>query len=410
MGRIGRLMILVISLLCLNSCGWNKVKGTSLEKKDSQNVSQSKIKSDEEKQKNVHQIIKPTKKQQVEQLIQSMSIEEKIGQLFIIDVRQDAMGNPNTTISSDIEDIISKYKVGGIVLFKENIQEKEQTKELIKALQQVANIPLWISVDEEGGKVSRVGKNPNMVQEPFIEAATLGKSKDAEKAYKEGKRMGKVLYELGFNMDFAPVADIWSNPENTVIGTRSFGKTAEEVTPMVIQFAKGLQEEKIMPIIKHFPGHGNTKEDSHEGFAYSHKSLEELEKEEMIPFKKGIEAGIEAMMIGHLLVKDVDKTYPATLSKLWGEYIEQNFNTEEVLLITDAMNMGAIANYYGAEEASLRSVLSGYDLILMPADLEAAYENLLLAYRQGKLTKERIDKSVKKILLKKVEHNLLVLE
>lgn len=398
MKKMKVLIILIVSVLFLSACTRTK---------------DSKLKEEAKKERvelTQEEKVELTQEEKVEQFMKNMPIEEKIGQLFIMDIRQDLQGNPQTTISDDIKARIDKYKVGGIILFKENIEQKEQTQYLIQALQQTSKLPLWISVDEEGGTVSRVGKNPNMVKEPFLEAAALGRSKDINKVYEEGKRMGSLLYELGFNMDFAPVADIFNNPENTVIGTRSFGTTAEEVAPMVISFAKGLQEEKIMPVIKHFPGHGNTQEDSHEGFAYSHKTLEMLETEEMVPFKKGIEFGIEGLMIGHLLIKDVDETYPASVSKKWGDYIAESFDTKKILLITDAMNMGAIAQHYTSEEASLLSLLSGYDIVLMPEDMEAAYNGVLKAFTEGKLTEERIDKSVKKILLKKIEHNILNIE
>lgn len=331
--------------------------------------------------------------------IEDLSLEEKIGQLFIVSL--------NDQVENKM--LIEQCNVGGVVLFKKDIISKEQVQVLVKALQDVAKIPLWIAIDEEGGRVSRVGSQPQIVKEPFKSAYEIGQTKDEDLAYKEAKKMGKVLAGLGINMDFAPVADIYNNENNTVIGDRSFGHTKEEVTPMVIAFARGLREEGIFPVIKHFPGHGNTYQDTHEQLAYINKSLRELENEEFVPFKKATEQGVEGMMVGHLVVTEVDHL-PATLSPKWGDYIKQHFEEENLLLITDAMNMGAIVQNKAAGVAAVESFLSGMDIILMPNDVEAAEEAMKKAYEEGQITAERLNESVKKILLKKVEQNLLVLE
>ena len=231
----------------------------------------------------------PSIEKKIDAYVSQMSEDEKIGQLLFIDIRKDEQGSPITSLDEHTAELIRTYHVGGIILFKENIQTAQQTKKLIGDLQKTSDIPLFVGVDEEGGIVSRVGSNSAICQEPFKEAFLMGQTKDTSIAYQEATRMGKVLYELGFNMDFAPDADIYNEPSNTVIGRRSFGTTEEEVTPMVIAFAKGLEDQKIIPVIKHFPGHGNTKEDSHTGLAYVNKSLEELEKEEILkrPYLQG---------------------------------------------------------------------------------------------------------------------------
>ncbi len=348
--------------------------------------------------------------EQIENNMKQMTIEEKIGQIFIIAIRKDSKGEPITQMNEELKMLLTKYPVGGIILFKENIISINQTKALIDGAQGCSKIPLFIGVDEEGGKVSRVGSNEGINKVPFKSAFNIGQTGDTRVAFEEAKRMGKLLNTLGFNMDFAPVADIYNEPSNTVIGKRSFGITAQEVIPMVITFAKGLQEEGIQPVLKHFPGHGNTLEDSHEGLAYVNKSLEELEKEELRPFEAGLDSGIGALMRGHLVVKGVDQVMPASLSKVWGEYITTHYDSEDILLMTDAMDMGAIQNKYTVEEATLLCIEAGNDICLMPADIEKAYNALLKAYKEGKLTEERINCSVKKILSKKVAQNILVLE
>jgi beta-N-acetylhexosaminidase len=346
----------------------------------------------------------------VEEIISHMGTHEKIGQLFMMDVRNDADGQPILGVNQQVDQIITTYKVGGIILFKENIKDKEQVKTFIKDMQALSEIPLFIGVDEEGGIVSRIGINKEIVEVPFKSAFDIGKTGDTDIAYYEAERMGGVLKELGFNMDFAPVADIYNNPENTVIGTRSFGKTKEQVTPMVIRYAQGLLDQEVQPVIKHFPGHGNTKEDSHNGMAYVNKTKEELEKEELVPFIEAVNSGIDVMMRGHLLVKDVDEEYPATLSKKWFDYMKTLLNTQKVLFITDAMNMGAVSENYTVEDATVKSFLAGNDIILMPKDLKLAAEAINKAYEEGVITEERLNESVRKNLSKKVERNILVIE
>lgn len=346
----------------------------------------------------------------IEEMIQHMSLNEKIGQLFMVDVQNDKEGNSIIKINEEVKEKLIRYKVGGIILFKGNIQTIEQTKDFIKDIQSLADIPLFIGVDEEGGTVSRVGGNKDIVTVPFKEAFSIGQTGDRTAAYNEAKRMGGVLKSLGINLNFAPVADIYNNEANLVIGTRSFGKTQEEVTPMVISYAEGLLSQNVQPVLKHFPGHGNTEEDSHIGLAYVNKTKAELEKEELVPFIEGVNNGIDVLMRGHLLVKDVDPDYPATLSIKWFEYMKTLFNTKDLLMITDAMNMGAVAENYSIEEATIMSFLAGNDILLMPKDIAAAEDAMTKAYQKGIITDERLNESVAKILSKKVERNILILE
>ncbi len=344
--------------------------------------------------------------EKVEQYLNDMTIEEKIGQLFMIALDSEE-GEGMTILNSQMKAKLQKSCVGGIILFKNNIKDKVQTKVLIETLQESSEIPLFIAVDEEGGMVSRVGNNSNINEKPFMAAGDIGKTGDEALAYAEASRMGKLLKEIGFNMDFAPCGDIYNNPANTVIGSRSFGTSSEMVTPMMLAFAKGLKAEGILPVIKHYPGHGNTMEDSHDGLAYVYKSLEELEMEELIPFKEGIRNGVSGMMKGHLLVSAIDDRWPVSLSQKWQDYIEKTMDINDVLMITDALNMGAIVNNYGEDEVVLRSFLAGNDILLMPTDIEEAEEVIYKAYQTGVITKEQINHAVRKILTKKVEQNIL---
>ena len=282
-------------------------------------------------------------------------------------------------------------------------EENMQFEDLIRDLQEKS-----IIANRDAREAERIKIETEKIKRTYEEKLKrLETTRD--KAYNEAKRMGKVLSSLGINMDFAPVADIFNNPLNTVIGDRSFGTKKEEVVPMVIAFAKGLKEEKVEPVIKHFPGHGNTSEDSHRGLAYANKSIKELEKEELVPFFEAVDKGIDIVMVGHIVVPEMDEL-PATLSAKWGEYIRQKFNKREVIFITDAMNMGAIVESGEGKKVILDSFLSGMDVILMPEQLDEAVEYFKEAHETGVLTDKRLNESVEKILLKKAEQNLLVLE
>lgn len=341
--------------------------------------------------------------------ISKMSLNEKVGQLFMVAVRRDGEEDTALVFNDEMEAYITQYHVGGMILFSENIADKQQVKTLTSKMQQAAKIPLFIGVDEEGGVVSRVGKVAAINDKPFKEAYAIGETGDEQLAYEEAKRMGTLLCELGFNMDFAPVADIYNEKGNTVIGTRSFGCDSNSVTKMVIAFAKGLKEQGILPVIKHFPGHGNTMEDSHTGMAYVNKSLEELQKEELVPFFTALQNGDYGVMKGHLLVSSVDAKYPASLSEVWQEYLAGQIDVKKTLFVTDALNMGAITHQYSSSEAAVLAIKAGNDMLLMPEQFMQAYNGVLIALADGTLIEAQIDLSVYKILSKKIAQNLDVL-
>ncbi|MGL4738827.1 MAG: glycoside hydrolase family 3 protein, partial [Cellulosilyticaceae bacterium] len=392
--KMKRMLAVMVGTVCLVGC-------SSASKPDVPLVIEQSIQVKQEKNEKSKEV---KERDPIDDYMMKMTLEEKVGQLFMIAVRRDQEGKAITEMTPEVKRLLEEIPVGGIVLFSENVETEQQVRTLISKFQELATIPMWIGVDEEGGRVSRISNNTALCKEPFKNALDL--AGDASEAYSEAKRMGKILKDLGFNLDFAPVADIYNNPENRVIGRRSFGKSAEAVVPMVTAFAKGLTSEGIIPVIKHFPGHGNTVEDSHNGLAYVNKSLEMLEKEELVPFKAAVlQAQVPMMMVGHLVVPEIDPEYPATLSKLWGDYVAKHF-PEDLITITDAMEMGAITNHYTSAQSAIRVIESGYDMILMPANLQQAYDGVLEACRSGRISQRRLDQSVRKILSKKVEHNL----
>ena len=348
----------------------------------------------------------PSIEEQIEAYIQNMSTREKIGQLLMPAFRTSQYGEGVDVFTEDMKNIIDQYQVGGVILFRENIKTPEQTKLLIKDLQDSSSIPLWMGVDEEGGLVSRIAANPDMGVEPVGSAFEIGKTGEPGQAYEMGKQLAQMVKELGFNMDFAPVADIWSNPSNTVIGKRSFGQDPWQVSEMATQVMGALQEEKIVPVIKHFPGHGDTQEDTHVGRAFVNRSIDELFQRELIPFQKSIEAGADAMMVAHVELPQIDEGIPATLSHTIITDILKTQMGFKGLIITDALDMNAITNQFGKGEAPLQSFMAGTDILLMP-DIEAAYNELLKAYEANIITDERLNESVYKILFTKYKYGIL---
>lgn len=338
--------------------------------------------------------------------VQGMSTQEKIGQLLMPAFRSSEYGEGVDAFTEDMANMISEYQVGGIILFRENIKTPEQTRLLISELQESSSIPLWMGVDEEGGLVSRIAANPEMGFEPMGDAFEIGQTGDPERAYEMGKQLGLMLKELGFNMDFAPVADIWSNPNNTVIGKRSFGQDAQKVSQMVPEVMRGLQEQRIVSVIKHFPGHGDTQDDTHVGRAFVNRSLDELFQRELIPFEKAIDAGADAVMVAHVELPQIDEGMPATLSRKIITDILKNQMGFKGLIITDALDMNAITNQFGKGQAPLQSFLAGTDILLMP-DVEAAYDELLKAYETNMMTQKWLDESVYKILFTKYRYGVI---
>lgn len=343
----------------------------------------------------------------VQEILDSMTLNEKIYQLFFVTPKL-LTGEENVTELSDLmKENLSQKPVGGIVLFKENIISKEQVRGLNSDISKTAKYGILISVDEEGGSVARLG-NANIGFPSFSHMEEIGANGDVNKAYEVGASLAQNLKDLNFNMDFAPVADILTNPENTVVKKRSFGSDANLVSDMVEAEVKGFLDNDMVCSLKHFPGHGNTEADSHKGMAVSNCDLDTLRERELIPFKAGIEAGAETVMVGHISLPNIigDDT-PATLSPtIVTDLLRQELNFKGVI-ITDSMQMGAVADYYTPEEAAVKAILAGNDMLLMPTDLDRAFNGILTAVQSGEISEDRIDESVRRILILKLKKSSL---
>ena len=348
--------------------------------------------------------------------MQKMTLREKVGQLFY--VRPECL---DTTIhfnlpsgidasADDIKEIKlqavnatmlgvnEKYPVGGIILYAHNIDNETQLATFIAQIRALKGSPLLCS-DEEGGRVARIGNNTNFKVEKFESMGAIGATGDPQKAYYCGNTIGTYLNRYGFDIDFAPVADVKTNPENIVIGARAFSDNPAVAAPMVVSYLQGLKDAGVTGCIKHFPGHGDTKADTHYGYAQSLKTWEQMRDCEMVTFKAGIQWGTQLIMTAHIAVPNVTGSdIPATMSsvilqdKLRGELGYQD------IIITDAMEMGAITKQYTNAEAAVGPLQAGADIVLGPQNFVEAFDAVVKAVENGVLTEQRINESVRRVL------------
>ncbi len=334
-------------------------------------------------------------------LIGQMTLEQKIGQMILA-------GIDGTAMDSSMKKMIAEQHVGGIILYKNNFSDLAGSVRLVNGLKKANHgnpAPLFMSVDQEGGKVSRLPKD--FVAMP--DAAKVGRTDNAELAKEMGNLLSKEMKLMGFNVDFAPVLDINSNPNNPVIGSRSFGNDAKVVTKMGIAAMNGLRNGGTIAVVKHFPGHGDTSVDSHLDLPVVNKTTEQLEQMEWVPFQAAIKDEADAVMVAHILFPKIDPEAPASFSKvIIGEQLRGTLDYDGVV-ITDDMTMGAIADHYGIEDAAVLSVEAGTDIILVAHgyDVEKrVYDKLLDAVSSGRIDEDRIDESVRRILNLKLKYKL----
>lgn len=331
----------------------------------------------------------------VDSRIEEMPLEDKVAGLFII--TPEALTGTDVAIKAGdtTKEKISQYAVGGLIYFKQNIKSADQLKEMISGTTNFSKYPLFIGIDEEGGSVSRIAESG--LADNVGSMGDIGASGDASKAKEAGSSIASYLSEYGFNLDFAPVADVILEG-NTMIGDRSFGSNASDDATMVAACVEGLQEGGVSACLKHFPGLGSTTEDTHEGMATSEKTKEDFETTDFLAFQAGIDAGADFVMISHLSVPNItgDNTPCSISDKMISDILrgELGFNG---IVITDAMNMKAITDYYTADEAAVKALQAGADMILMPENFEIAYQGVLDAVNNGTLTEERIDESLRRI-------------
>ncbi len=360
-------------------------------------------------QKNV---LTPSQADAIEAQLSRMSLREKVGQLFC--VRPEALDPvfqssgkgmaeyKMQAVNEQTKAFSEQYPVGGVTLFSHNIDNPEQLKAFTQDLHALPGAPL-LSIDEEGGRVARIGGNENFHVPTYASMAAVGATGDPAKAYEAGVAIGIYLKKYGLDVDFAPVADVNTNPRNIVIGDRAFSDNPKTAAPMVVKFLDGLEKVGIVGCVKHFPGHGDTVGDSHHEYVQSDKTWEEILNCEMVTFKAAIEAGAPMIMSAHVAVPNVtgDKL-PATLSHLMlTDKLRGELGFKGVI-ITDAMGMKAVSDRYASGESAVMTLQAGADIVLMPENLPEAFEAVLSAVEDGTLPESRIDESVRRILALKL--------
>lgn len=339
---------------------------------------------------------------QIESYISRMTLREKIGQMIIV-------GFDGLEPSQAVKDMIQNYHVGSVILFSRNVKDSIQLVNLInqlKVLNKGNPLPLIISADQEGGRVSRLPSDATRFPANLI----MGKRNSVQLAYDVGKVTATEMRAYGFNLNFAPVLDIFSNPQNTVIGDRALGTTPDVVAQLGVALMKGLKDGGVIPVIKHFPGHGDTVMDSHVDLPSLNHDRRRLESFELIPFKKAIEEGANMVMVAHIVLPNITKEkVPASLSsEIIMGMLRQELDFEGVV-ISDDMEMGAIQKHYGIKEAVVRAVLAGTDIVSICHSYEKqkqTFEAILEAVDDGTIPMERIDESVRRIIALKLKYGL----
>jgi beta-glucosidase-like glycosyl hydrolase/CubicO group peptidase (beta-lactamase class C family) len=330
----------------------------------------------------------------VENIIASMTLEEKVGQL-IFPYAYGRYYSEDDNGYKRLEHLITEIKVGGFIFFNGEVYEQAI---LINKLQQLSKLPLLISSDYENGVAQRAKSSTY-----FPTSMALGATRDTALVFKMGEIIGKESRAIGVHQNYAPVVDVNTNPSNPIINVRAFSEDKNLVSSMSNALVKGIQRWNMIATSKHFPGHGNTNIDSHADIAVIPSSIKELNEIELIPFKSNFETGILSVMVGHLAIPAIDEVanLPATLSSniVTGLLREKmNFNG---LIVTDAMNMEAITKHFSTAEAAIKAIEAGNDVLLFPKDEDEAYSALVFAVQSGQIKESRIEQSVRKILLAK---------
>lgn len=341
-------------------------------------------------------------KVRAEELLSSMTLREKLCQLMIVRPEVLTGESPVTAAGETTRLALETYPVGGLIYSVDNLVTQEQTREMISNTQSYSKLPLFISADEEGGNVGRLMYKLGTT---WVNSMYSYKDEGADTAYANAKTIGTDMVSCLFNTDFAPVADVWTNPDNTVIGDRAYSDDFEQAAELVASAVRGFTDAGVICCLKHFPGHGDTSTDTHEGAAVVSKSFDELRAGEFLPFVSGIEAGADMVMIGHITVTSVDPE-PATISKAIITDVLRGELGWDGVVISDSLDMGALAGYDNGE-VCVKFLEAGGDILLGIPDIETALTSLEAAVTDGRLTESRIDESVQRVLELKISHGII---
>lgn len=356
-------------------------------------------------------LTKSTSSDPAASLVAKMSLEDKVAQMFMVTPEALSKFNGSVVASGEqTKQAFAKRPVGGVIYNSANLQSPEQVKTMLSNLQKNSKdrvgIPVFIAVDEEGGTVARVSGSKSMGIKPYPNMSEVGAGKDSNRALQIGTEMGKYLADLGFNIDFAPDADVLTNPQNDLLKYRAFGSDPHTVTTMTAAFTKGLQTSGVLATYKHFPGHGSTSADSHKGITVSQQDAIGLEQVDLVPFKDAVAKEVKLIMVSHVCFpKAFGDNTPASLSKKVVTGWAREKLQYQGILITDAMSMGAISDNYQPSEAAVKAIQAGIDIVLDPKDFDAAYQGVLAAVKSGKISQEQVNQAVTRIVATKLELN-----
>jgi len=339
----------------------------------------------------------------IERLLAEMTLREKVCQLLIVQPALITGANTAVEAGEETRHALEQYPVGGFLYETGNMQSQEQLRDMLAATQEMTKIPLLLTCDEEGGRVARL---MNTVGTTRIGPMLDYKDEGIEVARENARTIGQDMRSCGLNMDLAPVADVWSNPSNTVIGDRAYSDHYEQAAQLVAAAVQGFHDGGVACTLKHFPGHGSTTADTHHGSAYVTKSMEELRQTELLPFQAGITAGADAVMLGHLIVPDVDSVPTPFSHALVTDLLREELGFDGVIM-TDSLQMQALTDTYTSAETAVNAIQAGVDMLLCPADVDEAVQALIQAVETGAIPETRLDESVLRVLTLKERWSLI---
>ena len=323
----------------------------------------------------------------IDDILAGMSLRGKICQMLVLSPELLTGVSGVTAAGETTRQALVDMPVGGLIYSRPNLKSRQQVCKMLSNTQSYSKIPLILTCDEEGGRVNRL-------------MSTVGTT-----------YIGPMFgYRDQFNADLAPVADVWSNPDNTVIGDRAYSDDFAQAAELIPEAVRGFHSGGVATTLKHFPGHGDTLADSHDGAVYVSKPLEQLRREELLPFRAGIASGSDMVMIGHLILTEIDAAQPAPFSyRIVTELLREELGFQGVV-ITDGLQMKALTDSYTSGEIARRAVSAGVDILLCPSNPQAAVSALEEAVALGEISEERINQSVRRILAMKVNRGVLKLE
>jgi len=351
---------------------------------------------------------------EIDKTIAQMTLHEKICQMIFVrpeamidTIDEEKIRTPKlyavTAWDADKQRMYDDYPVGGIALFAHNIIDSAQITQLTAQIHALHGSPL-ICVDEEGGRVARIANNDAFGKHTFPSSYDIGHEGDYTLVSQWASYIGAYVHRYGFDIDFAPVADVWTNADNTVIGKRAYSTDPDTAAQAALAYYQALALHGVQGCYKHFPGHGDTQADSHYGYADTYKTWDEMLGCEIKTFKHGIDNGVDMIMTAHIRTPNATSDgLPASISK---EMLTGKLRGElgyRGIIITDALEMGAISNEYTVEETAVKTVEAGVDIILMPLSIRRTVDAIAAAVAKGDITESRIDESVRRILTLKAK-------